>query len=296
MYQIEKKAYAKINLHLDVLSRYPDGYHEVFTVMQSLSLCDDLKITLDDTFDGIKVVCDEADVPTDDKNIVCRAAKNFFDELGRDIDKGIKIEIKKRIPVSAGLGGGSADAAAVLCALNELFGMPISINRILEIGGAIGADVPFCMTGGCVFANGKGDVLHELKPMPDCFVVVARGGEGISTPLAYASLDKKYNDFLPDSYIPQNAATLLTAIADNDLKGICKNLYNVFEDAIFPDRPIAKAIKESLVENGAYGALMSGSGTAVFAIFESLDLAENAAEKIKELGYFATVAEPTNKI
>ncbi len=295
MYQIEKKAYAKINLHLDVLSRYRDGYHEVFTVMQSLSLCDDIKITIDGTFIGIRVVCDDIGVPTDEKNIVCRAAKMFFDEIGKELDKGLTIEIKKRIPVSAGLGGGSADAGAVLYALNELFDMPLSREKLLELGGAIGADVPFCMTGGCVYAKGKGDVLHEIFPMPECFIVVARGGEGVSTPLAYAALDKKYNNFSRDSYCPHNAEPLLDAIRENSLVGVAENLYNVFEDAIFPDRPIAKAIKESLLENGALGALMSGSGTAVFGIFDSIDTADKAAKKIKEMGYFASVATPTNK-
>ena len=296
MLQTEKKAYAKINLHLDVLSRYPDGYHEVFTVMQSLSLCDDVKITLDNTFLGIKVYCDDTNVPTDDKNIVCRAARMFFSEIDKEPESGIAIEIKKRIPVSAGLGGGSADAAAVLCALNELFGMPVSFERLLAIGGSIGADVPFCMTGGCVYAKGKGDELYDLSPIPECFIVVARGGEGVSTPLAYAALDKKYNNFSPQSYLPYNAEPLLEAIRGGRIKEIAKRLYNIFEDAVFPERPIAKRIKEILFEGGAINALMSGSGPAVFGIFDSKDAAFSVAERIKALGYFATVTTPTDKI
>ncbi len=293
--QIETKAFAKINLYLDVLSRYPDSYHEVFTVMQSLSLCDDLKITLDDSFCGIRVICDDIDVPTDDKNIVCRAARLFFEELGKELDKGLIIEITKRIPVSAGLGGGSADAAAVLCALNELYGMPVPQQKLLEIGGIIGADVPFCMTCGCVCAKGKGDILHELTPMPECFIVVARGGEGVSTPFAYSSLDEKYSNFSNTSYNPHDVQPLLDAICKNSLKKIAENLYNIFEDAIFTVRPVAKRIKEMLDENGALGALMSGSGTAVFGLFDSMDAADRAAQKIKELGYFACVAVPTKK-
>lgn len=296
MIQIERKAYAKINLHLDVLSRYPDGYHEVFTVMQSLSLCDDLKITLDGTFLGIKIVCDDKSVPTDENNIVCRAASLFFDELGRDSDKGLMIEITKRIPVSAGLGGGSSDAAALLLALNELYGNPVSRQKLLKIGSAVGADVPFCMTGGCVCAEGKGDLLYELTPMPECYIVVARGGEGVSTPLAYASLDKKYNDFSCGSYAPHDRGPLLDAIRENSFYGISKNLYNIFETPIFTVRPIAKKIKELLIENGAAAALMSGSGTAVFGVFDDLNTADKTAEKIKELGYFACVTTPTKKI
>ena len=191
---ITKKAYAKINLFLDVVSRYADGYHEVHTVMQTVSLADDVTVSLEGD-NGIEISCNALALPTDERNIVWRASNLFFAEIGEKNSRGIKINIVKRIPISAGLAGGSTNAAAVLCALNEMFGNRISRKRLLELGATLGADVPFCMVGGTAYADGKGDVLHSLPDISDCYMVIAVGGEGVSTPWAYGELDRIFNNF-----------------------------------------------------------------------------------------------------
>jgi len=163
MYQTSKKAYAKINLHLDVVSKYDNGYHEVNTVMQSVSLADDVFVSLEG--DGISLICDKDGIPDDNRNIAWRAAERYFAEYGK-LSCGVKIKIEKRIPSEAGLGGGSADAAAVLCALNELFDFPLDRKLMLELGASIGADVPFCMIGGTAYADGTGTDIEMLPDMP----------------------------------------------------------------------------------------------------------------------------------
>ena len=174
MDRITKKAYAKINLFLNVLSRYADGYHEVSTVMQTVSLADDITVAL--VGDEIEITCNNSDVPTDERNIVWRAANLFFSEIGEENRRGVKINIVKRIPISAGLAGGSSNAAATLCALNELFGNRISRERLIELGAKLGADVPFCIVGGTAYADGKGDMLHQLTGISECYIVIAVGG------------------------------------------------------------------------------------------------------------------------
>ena len=296
MRTIQKKAYAKINLHLDVLSRYSDGYHEVNTVMHSLSLCDDIEISIKKSdVDKITIICDNSNIPTDNKNIVWRAAELFLSTVDINYPLDIIINITKRIPVEAGLGGGSADAAATLCALNELCGEPLDRMSLLGLGASLGADVPFCMVGGCAYADGKGDRLTELITLPMCYIVVARGGEGVSTPWAYKTIDQKYGGFSDGSYIARDIKPILNAIESTDLHYIANNFYNVFEEAILPERHVAAELKGILLENGAIGALMSGSGTAVFGIFTEEARAVDVVKKISDLGYFASVAMPSSK-
>lgn len=288
MKKITKKAYAKINLFLDVHSKYDNGYHEVSTVMQTVSLCDDVSILV--TKKGISIRCDAEGVPTDNKNIAYRAAELFLEES--KIDEGLLIEIKKRIPAEAGLGGGSADAAAALLGLNELFGFPLNTEKLLEIGVRLGADVPFCMVKGCAYAGGIGDKLHELPSMPQCYIVIARGGEGYSTPAAYKMLDEKYSDFTDEKYEKHDAAAIIKALEQKDIDLIAKNMYNIFEKVVLPSRSIASELIKTLTDNGAISSMMSGSGTAVFGIFKDEKKANSAAEKISAEGYFADVAEP----
>ncbi len=282
MCTILQKAYAKINLHLDITEIRQDGFHGVNTVMQTVSLCD--TVTLTPTHEhGIFISCDNADVPTGEKNIAWKAAKSFLCATG--IETGVKIHIEKRIPMAAGLAGGSADAAAVLRGMNELYGYPLDTARLCEIASSLGADVPFCVVGGSAFADGKGDVLHPFPTLPDCTLLIACGGEGVSTPEAYGMLDNIFDFFR--TYKPRSLEELKEALCSRDISVVAKSTFNIFEEPIMSVRPVAKKIKATLLALGAVGAMMSGSGPSVFGIFESADEAHTAAEQLKEL---ATVA------
>lgn len=289
MDKIIKKAYAKINLFLDVVSRYPDGYHEVRTVMQSVSLCDDVEIELCEK--GIYITCDNDLIPKDNRNIAWKAADLFFKEAHFTDKIGVKINITKRIPIAAGLAGGSADAAAVLCGINELAGRPLSWEYLISLGATLGADIPFCMEGGTAYADAKGDKLHTLASLENVYFVIACGGEGVSTPWAYRELDIKFDGFSQGAYTPRDVSAFKEKIARGDVSGV----YNVFEEAILPFRPVARQIKDILNQKGALCALMSGSGPSVFGMFDDVTLAEQAALDITSLGYFAHVATPIKK-
>ncbi len=289
MQKINVSGYAKINLYLDVLSKYENGYHEVNTVMQSLSLAD--TVSLEKIEKGIAISCDVPTVPCDEKNIAYRAASLFFEKSG--VVGGVSIEIKKKIPVSAGLAGGSADAAATLIGLNELYKKPLDDMTLLSLGSLLGADVPFCMTGGTVFAEGKGDKLRALPQMPDCYIVVARSGEGVSTPWAYGELDRIYNNFV--GIRQSNAQGLIDALGEGNLKGVCNNLKNVFESAVMPHRPAVEILKKEILDAGALASMMSGSGTAVFGIFNDREIAARCVEKLSSDGCFAVLTTQRKK-
>ena len=290
---MKKKAYAKINLYLDVVSKYDNGYHEVNTIMQTVSLADDVEILLEG--EGISLVCDKAEIPSDSRNIAWRAAEAFLSECPDISPKGISIKINKNIPSEAGLGGGSADAASVLCALNEMFGYPVQFERLLEIGGEIGADVPFCMVGGTAFATGKGTLITPIADMPDCFIVIAKGDQGISTPWAFGELDRIHGDFSQGRYAPYDASDLKKSIDAGKVADVGEALYNIFEEAVFSICSEPFDVKNILLECGSCGALMSGSGTAVFGLFEDEDKANEAARRLSSNGYFANVAKPVPK-
>ena len=283
--------YAKINLYLDVISKYENGYHEVNTVMQTVSLYD--TVSLEKQYSGITVCCDNSDVPCDEKNLAYCAAALFFDRTG--IPCGVIVEIEKKIPISAGLAGGSADAAATLLGLNELYDFPLAENDLIALGASLGADVPFCMTCGTAFADGKGDRLHTLPDIMDCYIVVARAGEGVSTPWAYGELDRLYNNFECYAQNSDLLKNLLEALDAEDLDNVCKNMKNVFEDAVIRYRPMVQSIKGTLIEGGALGAMMSGSGTAVFGIFNDKSKAVHCAERLRSEGAFAVLTAPLKK-
>lgn len=284
------KAYAKINLHLDVTGIRNDGYHNVETVMQSLSLCDTVDVEITDA-DNIEIECDKAGVPLDEKNIAYKAAKLFFDETG--ITRGVKIKIKKNIPMAAGMAGGSADAAATLVGLNELFDNMLDSKRLLTLGSRLGADVPFCIQCGCAYADGRGDALRELPSLDENVIFVAAcGGEGVSTPMAYRLLDEKYNNFV--GYEKKSLYALFNSLLQNDSE-FCDHLFNIFEEPIAKERGAVLDIKKTMLENGARIAMMSGSGPSVFGVFECLDNAEKTVEKLKDKGFFASVAFPTKR-
>jgi 4-diphosphocytidyl-2-C-methyl-D-erythritol kinase len=272
-------AYAKVNLFLSVGARRPDGYHDLESIFQRISLCDEIKITKNGD-DGISFSCSDPSLPCNENNLAVRAAKAFFQAHGSSF--GVKIHLEKRIPSQAGLGGGSADAAAVLCALNELCGFPFSKEALARIGATLGADVPFCIYGGAMTARGIGEILSPCAPLRDLFLVVAKGDAGISTKAAYAALDARGVSEC------RSYRAMTDALKTCNTDAICASLFNDFETVTDVHLPL----KTALLAHGAKGALMSGSGSAVFGIFTDAQNAQACASALQKEGYFAAVCTP----
>lgn len=287
---IRVKAYAKINLHLDVTGIRTDGYHNIQSIMQSVSLCDIVDIELTEN-EKIIIECDTAGVPLDQKNIAYKAAKLFLDKVGKSV--GVVIKIKKNIPMAAGLAGGSADGAAVLVGLNKLFNGVLTEKELLLLSASLGADVPFCITCGCCYTEGIGDKMFELPSLPENTVlVITCGGEGVSTPIAYRSLDEKYDNFA--KYAPKSIEEIKSSIL------LCKNdfykyLFNIFEEPVANERKAVQNAKDIMLQKNAKASMMSGSGPSVFGVFDDISSAEQTVNALKEQGYFAVVAFPTKK-
>lgn len=287
---VSEFGYAKINLHLDVTGRMEGGYHRVATVMQTLSLYDTVTLTQSEG-EGFTLSCNVAGVPTDASNLAVRAAVLFCERVGMRL--GAHIAINKRIPMAAGLAGGSADAAATLIAMNRLAGEPLSREALCALAARLGADVPFCVDGGTAYGDGRGDRLTALSPMPDCFVAVACGGEGVSTPWAYGLLDRLYDDFSEKSfYEPCPTEGLLEALEKGNLDLLSERIYNIFEAPVLAERPVARQIREQMLASGAIGAMMSGSGPSVFGVFRKEREALDAVRALTESGVFACVCKP----
>lgn len=271
------KGYAKVNLTLDVLSKRPDGYHDISTIMRTVDIFDTVEISLTD--EGIELSTSLDFLPTDEKNIAYRAAQAIFSETG--IQKGAKIHITKNIPCGAGMGGGSADGAAVLVLLNKLLGSPVSTKRLLEIGAKIGADVPFCIMCGTYLAEGIGEVLSEVSAKGNIPVVVVKPEVSISTPLMYKKLDEREILKRPDT------KGMIKVLEKGNTEKIAELLYNVMEEAAIEEHPIISEIKESLIKKGAINAIMTGSGSAVFGIFKTTEEADKCAKDLS--GVFGQV-------
>ena len=278
MKNITLNAPAKINLYLDVLGRRADGYHEIESIMQTVSLCDVIDVTLADS--GITLTASEDTVPLDEKNLAHKAARLFYSHTG--IDGGAKIHIEKRIPVSSGLAGGSTDAGATLKALNELYGFPVSNDELLALGARLGADVPFCMEGGCVLCRGIGEKMQKIEPMTPFTVVIARGGEGVSTPAAYRMLDERFGEFLARPF--SDVQRTISAVEMDDLNALSLSVFNVFESVVLQNHKEASLYKGVLQDNGALVSMMSGSGPAVFGIFDDTEKADYAHHRLYDLG------------
>lgn len=274
---------AKINLYLDVTGIRNNGYHNIKSIMQTVDLCDVITVkTLKPSSckPQLRLTCSDPAVPLGESNIAWKAAISFF--RAADIKSyNCHIHIEKHIPMEAGLAGGSTDAAAVLRLLNMSFDRPFDTDALCAVGANLGADVPFCLVGGTYLCEGIGEILTPLPPIPDCYITVARGGEGVSTPSAYRLIDKKRNCDFTDSDGDYNK--LSSALHLGDINGIASSMFNIFEDVILPTHSIASRLKEIMLYHGAVGAMMSGSGPSVFGIFTSKNTAEDAAKAAGEI-------------
>ncbi|MCI8869813.1 MAG: 4-(cytidine 5'-diphospho)-2-C-methyl-D-erythritol kinase [Lawsonibacter sp.] len=266
------QARAKLNLTLDVLGRRPDGYHELCMVMQSVQLCDVLEIAPGEG----RVSSNLGYLPTGEKNLAWAAARRFWEALGRP-QPPLDIHIEKRIPVCAGMAGGSSDAAAVLRELNRREGDPFTLEQLMKIGGQVGSDVPYCVLGGTALARGRGEVLTALPPLPRCHVVLCKPDFSISTPELFARADAVKLRRRPDT------AGVLAALEAGDLEGTARRMYNIFED-VLPPRQAARVteIKHTLIECGALGAAMSGTGPTAFGLFAGEEQARLAWAQLAE--------------
>ncbi|MGN0425674.1 MAG: 4-(cytidine 5'-diphospho)-2-C-methyl-D-erythritol kinase [Acetatifactor sp.] len=272
METLKMNAYAKINLGLDVIGRLSNGYHEVKMIMQSVGICDEL--TFEKQPAGITVTTDSGELPTDENNLIYKAAKLLLDTC--DVKEGVRIHLTKRIPIAAGMAGGSTDAAATLKAVNQLFRLDKTKEELMELGVKIGADVPYCILGGTALAEGIGERLTPLPSMPDCYLLVAKPDINVSTKYVYTTLDATPILSHPD--IDGMAA----AIFAGDLTGITARLGNVLETVTAPAHPIILEIKKKFLELGSDGVLMSGSGPTVFGIFSGKEDAEKAYASMKQ--------------
>lgn len=270
--QVTVKAYAKINLMLDILSTLPNGYHDLFMVMQSVEIFDTVTVKKTDS-KNIKITCDVPSIPTGENNIAHKAATAFFDYTKKG-NCGIEIDIIKKIPHAAGLAGGSADAAGVITALNALFETNLCEKELIEIGSVVGSDVPFCILGGTMLAQYTGTVLSHLPDLSEEFVIIVKPEQSVSTGAAYSAFDSAERVRHLDTH------EMLSAVCSKDRDSYLKHIGNVFEQFIdVPDRVVIKGIMR---ENNAITSCMSGSGPSVFGIFNNAFDAQNCIAEMKE--------------
>ena len=270
MKKVVTKAFAKINLSLDVLGKLENGYHEVQMVMQTVSVFD--LVTVEKTNSGIELSTNLPYLPIDRGNIAYKAAEEFFNYTG--IKSGVRIDISKRIPVGAGLAGGSSNASAVLKAMNKLFNTGLSLKELCSIGVKLGADVPYCILGGTRLAEGIGEKLSPLPKMPKCTIILVKPSFSISTKTVYEKIDSCTDFKRPET---QN---LIKGLREGSLDTIVSSMGNVLEEVSITEHPILQNLKNELMELGAIGAQMSGSGPTVFGIFDSYDTAREAKNKL----------------
>jgi len=269
MDKIQLKALAKINLGLDVLRRREDGYHEVKMIMQTIGLYDELELRRM-KHPGIQIKTNLYYLPVNENNLVYKAAKLLMDEFGTD--GGVSIHLRKKIPVAAGLAGGSSDAAAVLWGMNQMYGLGLSRRDLMERGVALGADVPYCVLRGTALAEGIGERLSTLPSMPKCYILIAKPGISVSTRFVYENLHA--NDLRPEQHPDVDA--MLDGLRKKDLGLLASCMGNVLETVTVPAYPVIDKLKKCMLEAGALGAMMSGSGPTVFGIFETQAKARKA--------------------
>lgn len=272
MEKVTQRAYAKINIGLDVLRRREDGYHEVKMIMQTVDIYDELVLEKRKE-PGIELQTDNRELPIDGDNLICKAVDLLFRE--KKITEGVRITLTKRIPIAAGMAGGSADAAAALRGINELFGMGYSVSELQALGVRLGADIPYCIVGGTMLSEGIGEILTPLPAPPEAYLVIARPDINVSTAFVYGNLHAESLGWHPD------IDGMIAALRQGDMDGITGRLGNVLETVTAREYPVIEQIKELLVEEGAQNALMSGSGPTVFGIFREKETARHAAQAVE---------------
>ena len=280
---VRKKAFAKINLGLDVIGKRPDGYHEVKMIMQNIGIYDEL--TFEKAKEGISLKLDTLNLPADGNNLIYRAAKLVKEEY--KITEGVRIHLKKRIPIAAGLAGGSSDAAAVFNGMNELFGLSMTQEKMCELGVKIGADVPYCIMGGTVLAEGIGEELTPLPDAPKATVLLAKPDINVSTKEVYTQLDAQEMKAHPD------IDGMTKAVLRRDLQGITERMGNVLENVTCSQYPVIDELKDFMKNRGALNAMMSGSGPTVFGIYENQAQAADAYMELKKTGLAKELAVTT---
>ena len=277
MNQMRLKALAKINLGLDVLRRKEDGYHEVKMIMQTIHLHDQIHIKKIEE-DEIIIKTNLYYLPNNENNIAYKAAKMLKEEF--NLPGGVSIQLKKVIPVAAGMAGGSSDAAAVLFGMNKMYGLKLSMQELMDRGVKIGADVPYCIMRGTALAEGIGEKLTQLPAMPKCHILIAKPPINVSTKFVYENLHA--NDLKPQEH--PNVDIQIEALKEGNLEKLVANMGNVLEKVTVPEYPVIDEIKQMMTECGALGAMMSGSGPTVFGIFTSYAKAQRAYQKIEQSG------------
>lgn len=286
---LKDQAFAKINLFLNVTAKREDGYHDIQSIMQTVSLSDMIAIELNDGESNISLTCTDPSVPTDESNLAVKAVNAFYEAAGLEVPD-VAIAIDKKIPQMAGLGGGSADAAAVLRMLNRAHENCLSESDLIKAASQIGADVAFCLKGGTALCQGIGDKLTACPALPECHFVIAVSKETSSTKEAYEKLDQKYGAEWPD--VESSFSAMMLAIADGRLDGICQNGFNIFESVVLPGSKILGEIRRILTDCGALSAMMSGSGTALFGVFADQKKATIAGDILSAFGYKTSVCVP----
>ena len=290
-----ERANAKINPYLDVVGRRENGYHNILSIMQTVSLCDIVTVDFQPSVHtSITLRASGNDqMPTDCRNLAWRAAEKFLQAAHRS--GSVTIMIEKHIPMAAGLAGGSADAAAVLRALNRLCGSPMTVEELCTIGATLGADIPFCVRGGSALVEGIGEVLREIPAMPQGHLVVACRGEGVSTPWAYGELDQKYAFFKSAKCDRSAVDVILENWKNGDLFASCNRFFNLFEDVVPLLQKDVNQLKKLMLDAGAVHAMMSGSGPSVFGVFADQASAASACEQLRNSGAQAYVCHPCGK-
>ena len=267
---VTEKAYAKLNLTLEVGEKRPDGYHELISVMTSATLHDTVTV---EKADAITLLCDRTDLPTDGRNLAVKAAQAFFETTG--IKGGCHISLEKRIPSEAGLGGGSSDAAAVLRALRNIYAPDMPTEELESIGAQVGSDVPYCVRGGTVLCRGRGEQMTTLPDMPPCWYVIVKPEEAFSTGKMYGKIDRQ------KPRVMSTTALLIEELERGNLAEIAVHMNNTFQEVI-PKESHIYTIRTALLRYNALNAMMSGSGSAVFGIFDEEETAKAAAEALKK--------------
>ena len=270
---LQEKAYAKLNLTLDILGKREDGYHDLKSVMQTVSLYDTITIHTG-TQTEWKIRCNKEGIPCDSRNLVWKAAELYLNAVKKEIN-GLEIEIEKQIPSGAGMGGGSADAAAVLRALNRFCGEPMTVMELAELGAKVGSDVPFCVVGGTIMCEGRGEILTQLPDMPQCIFAICKPEFSVSTPVLYRKVDEVENPLHPDN------AAMEAAIHSGDLMGIAKCIENTFDPVVSAEHPEIDHIKGIYRSHGALAVQMTGSGSVVFGMMPDKESAEAACTELK---------------